>query len=285
VPSGWEQTTATCTDGSAIGSISLQAGETVTCTFTNTQLPTIEVTKTANPTSVPETGGTVTYTVEIENTDGNNVTLTSLEDDVFGDLLDPSNPDITNNTCDDLDGDTITPGQTISCTFDASLSGGTPGTTHDNEVCAIAQDAQQNEATDCDDATVGFSDVLPTINVIKAASPTSVPETGGLVTFTVTIQNTGTVAVNLTVLNDSDFGNLLDGAKAAITKNTCDDLDGDPIAPAGQLQCTFQAQISGDPAVNHQNTACATAVDAQQNPAQDCDDETVDITDVIPTIR
>ena len=35
--SGWIQTSATCSDGSLIGSISLASGETVTCTFTNTE--------------------------------------------------------------------------------------------------------------------------------------------------------------------------------------------------------------------------------------------------------
>ena len=33
---GWTQTSATCSDGSPVTAISLQAGETVTCTFTNT---------------------------------------------------------------------------------------------------------------------------------------------------------------------------------------------------------------------------------------------------------
>ena len=33
---GWELTSATCDDGSPIGNIDLQAGETVTCTFNNT---------------------------------------------------------------------------------------------------------------------------------------------------------------------------------------------------------------------------------------------------------
>ncbi|MDX1416040.1 MAG: hypothetical protein R3293_17720 [Candidatus Promineifilaceae bacterium] len=35
---GWNQTSATCDDGSSPGSISLQAGETVTCTFQNAQV-------------------------------------------------------------------------------------------------------------------------------------------------------------------------------------------------------------------------------------------------------
>ncbi len=48
-----------------------------------------------------EPGGTSTFTVTVENDSTEAVTLTSLVDDVYGDLLDPANPDVTNNTCDD----------------------------------------------------------------------------------------------------------------------------------------------------------------------------------------
>ena len=37
LPAGWEQTSATCGDGNALPNIVLDAGETVTCTFNNTQ--------------------------------------------------------------------------------------------------------------------------------------------------------------------------------------------------------------------------------------------------------
>ena len=35
VPSGWDQSSATCDDGSPVSNISVSAGETVTCTFVN----------------------------------------------------------------------------------------------------------------------------------------------------------------------------------------------------------------------------------------------------------
>ena len=49
VPAGWDQTSSSCSDGSAVNAISLQAGETVTCTFTNTHLGQIIVIKDAAP--------------------------------------------------------------------------------------------------------------------------------------------------------------------------------------------------------------------------------------------
>ena len=65
-------------------------------------LPEITVDKTANPTHVNENnvGALVTYTVTVTNDSVEPVTLTSLDDDVFGDLADDENEEITNSTCD-----------------------------------------------------------------------------------------------------------------------------------------------------------------------------------------
>ena len=50
VPTGWDLTDASCSDGSAPSKIELAAGETVTCTFTNVQRAKIIVKKVTNPT-------------------------------------------------------------------------------------------------------------------------------------------------------------------------------------------------------------------------------------------
>src|SRR5207302_276482 len=49
VPSGWDQTGASCSDGSPPSNIDLAAGETVTCTFTNTKRAQLTVVKDAQP--------------------------------------------------------------------------------------------------------------------------------------------------------------------------------------------------------------------------------------------
>jgi len=60
VPAGWDQTSAICVssigDTETPSAIELDAGETVTCTFTNTKLPTLTVTKVV----VNNSGGTKT---------------------------------------------------------------------------------------------------------------------------------------------------------------------------------------------------------------------------------
>jgi hypothetical protein len=68
VPTGWNLTSATCDDGSAVSAISLQAGETVTCTFNDVrELGAIEITKTRKhaadgPGDHPHAGVTFTIT-------------------------------------------------------------------------------------------------------------------------------------------------------------------------------------------------------------------------------
>jgi Tol biopolymer transport system component len=47
--SGWDQTSATCSDGSPVTNISVQHFETVTCTFTNTKRGTIKIRKNTDP--------------------------------------------------------------------------------------------------------------------------------------------------------------------------------------------------------------------------------------------
>ena len=54
MPAGWDLISATCDDGSAPGSIGLSAGETVTCTFTNTKRGKIIVDKVTVPSGDPQ---------------------------------------------------------------------------------------------------------------------------------------------------------------------------------------------------------------------------------------
>jgi hypothetical protein len=53
----WDLTSAVCSDGSAVGSIGIAAGETVTCTFTNTRRGAIKVDVVTTPSADPQTFG------------------------------------------------------------------------------------------------------------------------------------------------------------------------------------------------------------------------------------
>ncbi len=74
--------------------------------------------------------------------------------------------------------------------FTQWVEGDYSGPAHINVFTAKAIDNDNTEATDTDDATVDFTNVLPTIEVTKTADPTAVPETGGNVTFTFVVKNT-----------------------------------------------------------------------------------------------
>ena len=108
-------------------------------------LPTLTTTKTPSTGSVPEPGATVTFSVEVHNTSAETLTLTSLNDDVFGDLLNGANPAISNNDCDDQ-ATAIAAGATLSCSFDAALAGDATDPDHLDTVTALATDGEGNSA-------------------------------------------------------------------------------------------------------------------------------------------
>ena len=117
-------------------------------------------------------------------------------------------------------------------------------------------------------------DILPAITVSKQANVDSVPETGGEVTYTVTVTNTSTVAITLNSLVDNVFGDLDGNGDCAVPQ---------AIAALGSYQCSFTELVEGQPGT-HTNEICADATDAQANEASDCGDEDVEITDVLPDI-
>jgi LruC domain-containing protein len=108
--------------------------------------PVINVTKTANPITVTEPGGEVTFTVVVENQSNplDPVTITSLVDDIHGDLN-------GQGTCSVPQ--TIQPGDSYTCTFTATVSGNI-GYSETDTVTASGTDDEGTPVSDSDDATV-----------------------------------------------------------------------------------------------------------------------------------
>jgi len=174
----------------------------ITTTETVDVLPTIDVIKTADPVTVPESGGDVTFTFEVVNTSQEAVTLTSLVDSVYGDLN-------GQGTC--ATGGVIAVGASYICSIIVTLSADSASVTdllHTNTVTAGAEDDEGNPVSGTDNAEVQIEDLLPTIDVIKTANPTAIPEAGGVVTFTFEVVNTSAEPVTLTALTDSVYGDL-----------------------------------------------------------------------------
>ena len=296
--------TTTCTDLDGDGQLNLpsctswrQSGANETCTsptdaFPGTsskcncdptfqvpiEIPPAEllVVKTANPTTVNEPGDTVTFSVDITNTGidpNNDVTLNSLIDDIHGDLLDPGNTGVSNNTCLALNGTVIAPGGTVSCTFDAVVSG--PGDSSETDtVIASGVDDNGNPIEGSDDATVTIIDILPTVTLVKSADPQTLPEPGGDFVFTLTITNTSVEDVTITDLTDTQSG--------ATDFSACAALVGTVLTPGEVTSCQYTVNHSD--AGSFDNTASVTVQDDEGNDASDTDDETVTVTDVLPTV-
>jgi uncharacterized repeat protein (TIGR01451 family) len=128
VPAGWDLTSATCSDQSPVNAISLQPGETVTCTFTNTKRGTIIVEKQTSPDGADED---FVFTGHAAGTisDGEQIVVSNLIPGVYTSTeADPSPAfDLLGITCDDLNSSGVVgtrtatfnlePGETVKCTF------------------------------------------------------------------------------------------------------------------------------------------------------------------------
>jgi uncharacterized repeat protein (TIGR01451 family) len=278
---GFNLTGITCDDENSTGSLAtrtatfeLDPGEIVTCTFTNTQIPTltgqgsIDVQKSADPTSLKEPGGLVNFTVKITNTSTVNVTITEVHDSVFGDL-------------DDTDGgagifDTpinLAPGESVSRTFQRQVNG-VGGQAHVNVVTARGGDEFGNPVSDSDDARVDITPRLIDLVIVKdATSPTPL---NGIVNYTMTVTNKGPdTATNV---------QLADPAPAGIVYLTVN--PGPPtcnLTPA-LITCSLGNLAAGESRTitvtaraihvgTHTNTATVTGGGGREtNPADNVDD-------------
>jgi len=129
---GWDLTSATCDNGNSPSSITLGAGATVTCTFTNTQRGTIIVKKVTDPAGAP---GSFTFTGTASGSIGSGGTITvgNLVPSTYTSTEADPTPafDLTGITCDDGSSATpstvsvgtrtatfkLDPGETVTCTF------------------------------------------------------------------------------------------------------------------------------------------------------------------------
>ena len=165
-PEGWDLTSATCSDQSDPDEIELAAGETVTCTFTNTKRGTIIVEKQTNP---DHAQGSFTFTGDAAGSigDGGQIVVSDLE------------PGTYTSTEAGAEGWFLT---SIEC--DDEGSSGNLGT----RTATFQLDA--GETVRCVFANAKQTVGIGSIDVQKSASPTSVKEPGGPVTFSVRITNT-----------------------------------------------------------------------------------------------
>jgi uncharacterized repeat protein (TIGR01451 family) len=214
-------------------------------------LPTVELTKSADPIMRPEPGGDFSFTLAIHNTASEPVTITALED---------TNP--LSQACLDLVGETLAVDETRMCSYGVRH---TEIAVYENVAAVTVEDDEGNPARADDQATVEVFDVPPTIIVVKEADPGLVLHTGEQVTFTVNISNTAIEDVTLFFLED-DIHGPLDGQGSCVLPQTM------PVG--GGYTCEFTAfVIPGED--GEIDTVTAKARDNEGNVASDSDTATV----------
>ncbi|MGE5750009.1 MAG: hypothetical protein ACM31F_08605 [Gemmatimonas sp.] len=213
-------------------SISVATGATVVCTFTNTVIPSsITVVKTAGSSTVAETGGSVTYSVVVTNTSPIPVTLTSLIDDKFGDLDGKGTCNGAGNTYG-----SIAVGGTYSCFFTGTLAASNAEQTHINEVTASVT-SDVGPATAKDTAKVTYSDVLPSITVVKSADIDTITANGGLEVSGFTAD---------AIFNRASGGGGGGSTDPIFANNICDDQGANDTPAQSDLNCFSRADnVSG----------------------------------------
>jgi hypothetical protein len=132
--------------------------------------PTVTVVKTALPEERVAPGGLFTFQVVITNTSTEPVTITKIEDDVYGDL-----GKLTSSTCAKAIGATVAPAAQVSCTFTGELTGAA-GAAQTDVVTVTVTDDDRSVGSTKDDATIrlvapGTSSTTTTL----AATPTTAP--------------------------------------------------------------------------------------------------------------
>jgi uncharacterized repeat protein (TIGR01451 family) len=234
--------------------IVLPLGGTATCTVTNNDVPrgqgSISISKSANPTSVKEPGGQVTYSVTIANTSADVVvTVDNVVDDKFGDLDDDGG-----NGCFDVPINLV-PGGKVNCTFSKTISGA-GGTSHVNVVTVSAHDENGHSLTASDDARVDITPRLIDLVIVKdASSPTPL---NGIVNYSLKVTNKGP--------DTATDVQLADPAPAGITYLTASPSQGTCNVSAALVTCSLGSIAPGQ-TVTVAVTGRATVVGTLTNTA------------------
>lgn len=215
-PTGWDETSAICSDQSPVTAISLQSGETVTCVFTNTERGHIVVDKVTDPSGDPQS---FTFTTTGTGYSGFSLTDSAAPNDQVvlpgsysvAETV-PAGWDLTSATCDQ--GETpasldVLPGETVTCTFnnqkdaniivvkqtdpDASTVDFEFDTDYGNNF--ILSDGESNDSGDLNPGTYSVDELTPSGWVQSSAtcddgSPVTAIDLDAGETITCTFSNT-----------------------------------------------------------------------------------------------
>jgi hypothetical protein len=208
--------------------------------------PSIAIVKTASPLTRVQPGGTFTFNFVVTNTSGVEVIITSLVDNIYGNLN-------GRGTC--AVGAVLAPspgpGNTYSCAINGDFFGNA-GASQTDTVTVLGVDRRNNPVDALARATVGITPVLPTIAIQKTPTPTTRPEPGGTFQFDLVITNTGPNALTITDLVDNIYGNLNGRGSCAV---------GAVLASNAAYRCAFNGDFTGRSGDAQTDTVTVGAVD------------------------
>ncbi len=239
----------------------------------------ISVSKSTSST-VPETGGTASYSVTVNNTTQVPITLTSLTDDKYGDITSLTGstcvPDNVASTCEV--GGTIAAGGQCSCTFSGAVPPGDFGGPNFKDTVQACANNATNSTPVCatDDAEVPYTDLssAPTLSKTAAATTCQIDQA-----YDVVVTNTSALdTLTLSALNDSIYGDIT-SVHGSIQSTTCGTAAGAGALPyvigvAGNYTCSFVARSTSCSTTVH-DTVTGTAADEDGVTSSPSDDATV----------
>lgn len=242
---GDTQVSTTTASGSSV--VGLVSGEGMASVMIADVPPSISVTKSVFPTGLAEPGDDALFTVRVTNESLESVGLIALNDDIHGDLNGQGNCSVPQ---------TISGSDFYECSYTVLVTGNA-GDTEVSTLTATAADDEGNSVQQSASAEVTITDVLPSISVTYAASPSEVEAPGGTVTYTLQVKNDSQAeAVLLTSLVDSGFGDLDGAGTCGIPQN---------LAAGATFQCGFDTQVNGAAGTSQVNTVTVVAEDDDGN--------------------
>jgi len=222
-----------------------------------------------NDTEVASAGGvTVPFRVTITNNTDEDLTLTSISDNIH------------TTDVNDCSSTTIPANGSITCNFSGTIVNDDDAT-EVNTVTVNASDDDDNNTSGSDTSTVTTPDILPSITVVKdndangdnSFNDTEAASAGG-----------ATVPFRVTITNNTDEDLTLTSISDNIHTTDVNDCSSTTIPANGSITCNFSGTIVNDDDATEVNTVTVNASDDDDNNTSGSDTSTVTTPDILPSI-